>query len=613
MSPQSAPQLKKAADLIRKGRIDKAQILLVKFLRSEPNHAQAWYLLSFTLADHQKKQYALQQALRADPQFERAQQRLLALRGQAAQSPQAEPGLLPEPAAVAASSEPAIVPTAPEPEPATIEPEGAFREESSAKEESGLGPRRILIVVGLIVLFAIVFVLSRSWFSAQLAGAAAETATPQVLSSRTLPATWTPLAPTGTPQSNAQQTAQAALQLPPLDPQVEAQMAAIQAQVSQLRGLPLNATVEKGIVPVDRAATILSALYLDNDTSRALENSTRVLVAFGLLPENYALTDYQLSDHADRFGGVYIPELRRIYLFGGDFSGLLPYAYARAADLAVIDENFDLATMLGSGRCLPFSDSCRALKAFIEGDVALLSRQWLNSSAPATTFQQVQAADPSAMLIESRPAAQFTLKDLSFLFQQGPNFAQTVFDVGGWDQINTAYSNPPSSSEQIMHPEKYFAGETGQSLVDPLLGDGLGAGWTSIGNGDLGEWLTYLLLAQGENLDALLPEDQARAAAAGWGGDQFQAYSRQSDGALALAQHWIMDSDPDAAQLTEALQSNLGLRFGATPSDLGTGKCWAAGGQRSCLFSAGDEVLWLLGPDEPAILQAMLAQFTKFH
>ncbi len=614
MSPQGATQLKKAADLIRKGRTDKAQELLVKFLRSEPHHAQAWYLLSYTLADHQKKQYALQQALRADPQFERAQQRLLALRGQAAQSPQAEPGLLPEPAAVAASPEPAILPPAPEPEPATIEAEDAFREESSAEENaSNPGPRRILVILGLIVLFAVVFVLSRNWFSALFAGTAAETATPLVLASRTLPATWTPSAPTGTPQSNAEQTAQAALQMPPLDPQVDAQMAAIQAQVSQLRGLPLNATVEKGIVPVDRAATILSALYLDNDTSRALENRARVLVAFGLLPDNYALTDYQFSDHADRFGGAYVPELRRIYLFGGDFSGLLPYAYARAADLAVIDENFDLATMLGSGLCLPFSDSCRALKAFIEGDVALLSQQWLNSSAPATTFQQVQAADPSAMLIESQPAAQFTLKDLSFLFQQGPNFAQTVFDVGGWDQIDTAYSNPPSSSEQIMHPEKYFTGETGQSLVDPLIGDGLGAGWISIGNGDLGEWLTYLLLAQGENLDARLPEDQARAAAAGWGGDQFQAYSRQSDGALALAQHWIMDSDPDAGQLAEALQSNLGLRFGATPSDLGTGKCWAAGGRRSCLFSAGAEVLWLLGPDEPAILQAMLDQFPKFH
>jgi hypothetical protein len=217
------------------------------------------------------------------------------------------------------------------------------------------------------------------------------------------------------------------------------------------------------------------------------------------------------------------------------------------------------------------------------------------------------------MLIESQPAAQFTLKDLSFLFEQGTTFAQTVFDVGGWDQINTTYSNPPSSSEQIMHPEKYFAGESGQSLVDPLVSDGLGAGWTSIGDGDLGEWLTYLLLAQGENLNARLPEEQARLAAAGWGGDQFQAYSRQSDGALALAEHWIMDSDVDAGQLADALQTYFGLRLGVAPSELGSGKCWSASGQRSCLFFSGADVLWLIGPDEPEILQGILAQFPKFQ
>jgi hypothetical protein len=614
MSAESVSQLKKAADLIRKGKTDKAQALLVKYLRAEPNHAQAWYLLSYTLADPQKKQYALQQALRADPQFERAQQRLLTLRGQAAQGPKVEPRPLSKPAAIPVPPKPLISSPVPKPEAAIIEPERVFRDESAAEgNASGPGPRRILVIMGLIVLFAVVFVLSRDWFAALLAGSAAEK-TPVALASRTQAATWTPSAPTpGTPQSNAQQTAQAALQLPPLDPQVEAQMAAVQEQVSQLRGLPLNAAVEKGIVPADRDATILSALYLGTDTNQDLENSARVLVAMGLLPDDYVLTDYQLSNHADRFGGIYVPKLRRIYLFGTDFSGLLPYVYARESDLAIIDENFKLENMLGPGLCLPFSDSCRALKAFIEGDVDQLSQQWLNSGAPAATFQQVQAADPSAMLLESRPAAQFTLKDLSFLYQQGTNFVQTVFEVGGWDQIDTVYSNPPGNTEQIMHPEKYFAGETGQSLVDPLVSDGLGAGWTSIGDGNLGEWLTYLLLAQGENLSARLPEEQARLAAAGWGGDQFQAYNRQADGALALAEHWIMDSDVDAGQLADALQTYFGLRFGVAPSEMGSGKCWSASGQSSCLFFTGAEVLWLLGPDEPQVLQAMLSQFPKFQ
>jgi len=75
--------LKTALNLIRGGKSKKARPILVEFLRGEPNNPQAWFLLSYTLDDPQRKQYALLQALRFDPQFERAQARLQMLRGEA--------------------------------------------------------------------------------------------------------------------------------------------------------------------------------------------------------------------------------------------------------------------------------------------------------------------------------------------------------------------------------------------------------------------------------------------------------------------------------------------------------------------------------------------------
>jgi len=74
--------LRTALNLIRGGNSKKAHPILVEFLRGEPNNAQAWFLLSYTLDDPQHKQQALIRALRGDPQFERAQTRLQMLRGE---------------------------------------------------------------------------------------------------------------------------------------------------------------------------------------------------------------------------------------------------------------------------------------------------------------------------------------------------------------------------------------------------------------------------------------------------------------------------------------------------------------------------------------------------
>src|SRR5690606_34955836 len=90
MSAQHSP-LKKSAELIRAGRLDDARNQLVGLLRLEPNNAQAWYLLSFVLDDPQRKQYALQQALKAQPDFERAQERLQQLRGELPAAPPSQP------------------------------------------------------------------------------------------------------------------------------------------------------------------------------------------------------------------------------------------------------------------------------------------------------------------------------------------------------------------------------------------------------------------------------------------------------------------------------------------------------------------------------------------
>jgi peptide/nickel transport system permease protein len=65
-----------AADLIEAERWREASSILSKILQKDPNIIQAWYLLSFSLKDREKRIYSLERALQLSPDYEKARVRL---------------------------------------------------------------------------------------------------------------------------------------------------------------------------------------------------------------------------------------------------------------------------------------------------------------------------------------------------------------------------------------------------------------------------------------------------------------------------------------------------------------------------------------------------------
>ncbi len=84
MTEDPRESLKKAGDLIREGRTKSARAILLEILREDPENAQAWFMLSYTIPDLEKQINAVQQAMRLKPDSEKARQRLLELGGEIA-------------------------------------------------------------------------------------------------------------------------------------------------------------------------------------------------------------------------------------------------------------------------------------------------------------------------------------------------------------------------------------------------------------------------------------------------------------------------------------------------------------------------------------------------
>lgn len=589
MSANALPNLKKIADLIRAGKGETARAQLVELLRTQPDNAQAWYLLSFVVDDPQRKQYALMQALKVQPDFVRARDRLRTLRGEA------PPPSKPKPAfeAPAPPITPAFAPTS--------DLEQELRPQEPEPRPKGKSPLRG-ILIGLLLLA----LLALAWFFGGdlLAGGqgALPTATNQPF--RTLPAVWTPTG--GAPPTEVTSTPEPG-PVATLQPEAQALLDTIGEQASQLRGLATTRPVQAVLVQDSAAREQLSTFIPSNPAET--QRSERALRALGLLSQAGSLQDYAINKQLDAYGAAYNAAQRRVYFVGSTLNDGLAYAYARTYGLALAaDAHTELFTT--AQRCTVFDDACRAAQAMLQGDANLTGEEWLAAHGSAA-FDPASLPAPNYARLQSGTPSDFAVLEVRFAAETGLAFVRSLHTEGGWEQVNAAYTNPPSTTEQILHPEKFAADEAALNVQAVDLATALGTGWELQASGSLGEWLTRLVLAAGADSAARIPEESAITAAAGWGGDSLQVYWRASDGQVAMVQHWLADDAANGQELHAGVQQYLSLRFGGAPGELGRGRCWQAGGQAACLLGNGAEVVWLLLPDEPELISAVLALFPQ--
>ena len=148
---------------------------------------------------------------------------------------------------------------------------------------------------------------------------------------------------------------------------------------------------------------------------------------------------------------------------------------------ALQQQRFDARTLVEESETN--QDQALAMTALLEGDATVASQVYAttNLTLPEMIELIPKAGDPGLQVFEWAPDV--IQKTLLFPYQSGSAFVSSVKQTPGiWRQVNQIYSQPPVSTEQILHPAKYKAGEepiprvpTRRSLVDRgRLGSGDG-------------------------------------------------------------------------------------------------------------------------------------------
>jgi hypothetical protein len=372
----------------------------------------------------------------------------------------------------------------------------------------------------------------------------------------------------------------------------------IQGQVSTVRGLYPTGSLERELLAPEDIRRNVEEDFLADYTPEEAADDVRVLAAFGLLDPGFDLLAFYLDFYEEQVAGYYDTEIERMYVVGAQWGGAERLTYAHEYAHALQDQVYDLEDGLGytDEGCEEDSERCAAISAMIEGDATLTEEQWWQAYSTPQDYEDLMAAidEYTGDVFNAAPA--YMRQDFMFPYEQGLEFVRSLFRQGGWAAVDAAYLDPPTTTEQILHPELYGEEET-RPVEIPDLDETLGAGWAQLDAGVLGEWFTYLVL------DEEIPGWEAEQAAAGWGGDAYHVYRDEAgkQTALVLLTRW--DSARDAYEFTQAFRTYGGWRFGEAFT-VQPERRWTWQQGSVLLERAHDQSLWIMAPDE-AIQQAM--------
>lgn len=346
----------------------------------------------------------------------------------------------------------------------------------------------------------------------------------------------------------------------------------IRAEVARMRGLEYQASVRVGVkTPAELRAMFLEE-FEDEMPPEEVAKQEKVFKRLGLLPQDFDLRARLINFLSEQVGGYYDPEKKELFLIdqseNPEMQALGPAArfmdemvMAHELHHALQDQNFDLTRwmeLLSS-----HDDRIQGYKSLVEGEAQLIGMQYLfkkmgRGDVDIAQFNRMQemAARFSPEAAKLREMPPFLVENMMFPYTQGAEFVQRVQREGGWERIGAAFDDPPTSTEQVLHPEK-FLGERDDpmELLLPDFAAALGDDTEELYENTLGEFnVTLLLRALG------LSKAESARAAAGWDGDRLKGYETE-DGRVVVVWLSTWDSEEEAREFEAAyLKASRGAR-----------------------------------------------------
>jgi hypothetical protein len=323
------------------------------------------------------------------------------------------------------------------------------------------------------------------------------------------------------------------------------QIEAILAELGDITGLKPVKPVRHALIGRDQVKQFLEQRIKEEVKPEEIRAEELTLKKFGFVPQDFDLKQTTVELLTEQAAAFYDYRKKRLYVLDSNSSAMQEVALVHELAHAVADQHFNLERFIR--RASQNDDGAMARLAVMEGQATWLMSEYLarrmgmslKTSPSIARFMSEQAGATGGQFPVFDKAPLYLRETLLFPYAKGMRFQQALVEKEGQAAFSAVFRRPPASTQQILHPEKYFAGETPS---EPVLARLATQGeYRVLMEGSIGELDHSILLRQyagaGE-ADSLAPLWRG-------GGYRLLEHKRNRHTVLAYSSEW---TTPEAAR-----------------------------------------------------------------
>jgi hypothetical protein len=330
-------------------------------------------------------------------------------------------------------------------------------------------------------------------------------------------------------------------------------------QLTRISGMPLRHPVPCDFITKEKIKAFLNKRVKEVAKPEDLRAEELTLKKFGLVPPEFDLAKNTVDLLTEQAAAFYDYDRKKLFVTDTTATDTQEPVLSHEVAHAIADQNYNLAKFIKAGR--KSDDGSTARLAVMEGQAT-----WLMSELLARKMGQSLKDSPALLAMMSgateNAAGQYPVFDSSplylrltlvFPYTKGMLFQNAVFDRDGQAGFSEVFRKPPVSTQQILHPERYFSG---LKPTEPVLPQpDLPKGYKSLVGGSLGELEHAVMLEQYSG------KERAAELAPHWRGCAFELLENRRAGRIVLLYTVEWDSEDAAQQYFAAYRLQISKKW----------------------------------------------------
>jgi hypothetical protein len=337
----------------------------------------------------------------------------------------------------------------------------------------------------------------------------------------------------------------------------------VTAQVETLRQLKFLVPVKSAMKSKSEITSYIMQRMKEEYEEQELIGEERAMKFLGLVPASFQLKKTYINLLTEQVAGFYDPPTDTFYMADWISPAVQKPIIAHELTHALQDQYFELEKRVK--RIKGNDDRNMSFMSLVEGEATAVMLDYSLGGSYANFSILPDLANMMRSQMETinnqfpvfKTAPPILREGLLFPYVYGVHFLQEFRKSQPWDGLTAVYKDPPTSTEQILHPEKYLIDkEIPREFSRAPLEKRLAPGYSPEFSNVLGEFGLKILL------ETYLDSPSATLGAEGWAGDRYILFrSNQSakNEMLVMTSQW--DSLKDTLEFFHTYRNILLKRY----------------------------------------------------